>query len=158
MIMVKLPLSSLVVASYIATLCDKKRFDRNNTKIQKLLYCCYGCTLAAFNERLCDEHPCAWRYGPVFPSVFRHIRKDFLFPINACECGISEVMKPFLEKVIDAFGQYSASRLTAWSHKPNSPWDIVINEMHSPNGIIPDDLIRKYFSDEKIVVMDEKNA
>ena len=64
---------SLHVASYIANLCEKNGLSYNNTKIQKLLYCAYGCILAAYNQRLCDERPRAWKHGPVFPRVFAYI-------------------------------------------------------------------------------------
>jgi uncharacterized phage-associated protein len=154
----KTPLNSLAVASHIATVCDQKGCDWNSTKIQKLLYCCYGCVLAGFNERLCDEYPRAWQYGPVFPKVFNHIKKGKPFPLKSGALDTSEEMKQFLEKVIDVFGRYSAGALTAWSHHPDSPWDIVVNKMDAPNSFIPDDLICRYFLENKIVRPDTPNA
>lgn len=50
-----MPFNSLDVASFIATVCNEQGFHYNNTKIQKLLYCCYGGVLAVYNQRLCDE-------------------------------------------------------------------------------------------------------
>lgn len=41
----------------------------SKTQAQKLLYCCYGIVLAAFDERLTDEHPKAWPGGPIFPRA-----------------------------------------------------------------------------------------
>lgn len=152
-----LPLNSLVVASYIAVLCTQKGFTWNNTKIQKLLYCCYGCVLAGYNERLCDEYPRAWQYGPVFPRVFNHIEKKKTFPLKADGIETSQEIKTFIGKVIDVFGKYNAATLSDWSHNPGSPWDIVINIMNAPNSFIPDDMIRAYFL-KNIVKTDAPNA
>lgn len=65
--------TSLDVAAYIAQECDRRGYTYNNTKIQKLLYVAYGVMLAWQNERICDEYPRAWPYGPVFPKVFKFI-------------------------------------------------------------------------------------
>lgn len=43
------------IAALIAKECKKKGISYNNTKIQKLLYCCYGVMLAWKNARICDE-------------------------------------------------------------------------------------------------------
>ena len=61
------------VAAYIAQQCDVCGITYNNTKIQKLLYCAYGLHLAKDLGRICDEHPRAWNFGPVFPKVFKYI-------------------------------------------------------------------------------------
>ena len=55
------------VAAYIAQECKRREIEYNNTKIQKLLYCSYGVMLAWKDERICEEYPRLWPYGPVFP-------------------------------------------------------------------------------------------
>ncbi|MDR3280136.1 MAG: DUF4065 domain-containing protein [Synergistaceae bacterium] len=147
---------SLHVASHIANICHNDGIEFNNTKIQKLMYCCYGCVLAVYNSaRICDEYPRAWTYGPVFPRVFSYInkKKDILVigNLNAPD----DILK-LLTDVVAAFGKYTANSLSAWTHKKGSPWDIVVNDMDAPNSIIPDDLILEYFK-QNVVVMD-KNA
>ena len=137
---------SLKAASYIANVCDANNIHYSNSiKIQKLLYCCYGCVLAVHNERLCDEYPRAWQYGPVFPKVFSYISKGKdLLPI----CPVLDAPVGVLDLIYDAikaFGRYSASALSAWTYATGSPWDFVVNGMNERNGIIPDDLIAEYF-------------
>jgi uncharacterized phage-associated protein len=139
--------NSLDVAAFIAQTCGKFNYSFNNTKIQKLLYCCYGCYLAAYSERLCDEYPRAWQYGPVFPRVFNHIHKNRPLPINnATLPGIDQDKKDFLEDVIKVFGQYNAVPLSEWTHKCGSPWYKVVHELDGGlNSFIPDDIIKDYF-------------
>ncbi len=152
---------SIEVASLIAKICAEKQYTWNNTKIQKLLYCCYGCFLAAYEERLCDEYPRAWQYGPVFPRVFNHIHKKRCFPLANTPAvdNIPEEHKKFLEQVIDTFGEYQAAALSRWTHKEGSPWSQVVYGIEGGlaqglNSFIPDDIIKDYFS-ENIVTKDE---
>lgn len=146
---------SLFVASLIARLCKERNFHYNNTKIQKLLYCCYGSVLAAYNERLCNEYPRAWQYGPVFPKVFKFIKKKQRDIADyAPDFDVPEELKNFLGKVIDIFGQYDAVPLSKWTHKKGSPWDTVVNgfdgEGSGLHNFIPDDLIRAYFKENVV--------
>lgn len=147
--------NSLEVASFIAQLCRKNGYYYNNTKIQKLLYCCYGSVLASRNERLCDEYPRAWQYGPVYPRVFNFISKGKGNLEAYCpNFSDDEELKIFLGKVIDVFGKYTAVDLSKWTHKPGSPWDQVVNCIDGKgkgmNNFIPDDLIAQYFREHVI--------
>ena len=150
-----MPYDSLDVASLIARLCRERGFHYNNTKIQKLLYCCYGSVLAAEGKRLCAEYPRAWQYGPVFPRVFSYIKKrgdiaDHSPAFSPEEPGLAEL----LGKVIDTFGRHKAVPLSQWTHKPNSPWDTVVNRMDGEGAglgnFIPDDLISDYFREHVV--------
>ena len=141
--------NSLHAAAYIADFCRKNNIIYNNTKIQKLLYCCYGCALAEFSRRICDEYPRAWQYGPVFPRVFKYISKggDILL-IDHSE--IAGEPAKLIEDVVETFGVYSAKSLSEWTHSVNSPWDVVVNQTPADEGgglgnFIPDDLIADYF-------------
>ena len=53
-------------------------FCRATTQAQKILYCCYGATLAKYDERLTDEHPKAWPNGPVFHRTIIDINNGLL--------------------------------------------------------------------------------
>ena len=138
---------SLQIASQIAKVCRASDLRYNNTKIQKLLYCCYGCTLVALSDRLCDEYPRAWQFGPVFPRVFKYIKDGkSLADDSIALVGASDESLQLIEKVVRDFGIYTAQSLSAWTHRPGSPWDKVINEMGEPIGsFIPDDMIADYF-------------
>jgi len=141
--------NSLKVAALIAKICKQNALFYNNTKIQKLLYCCYGCALADLDGRICDEYPRAWQHGPVFPRVFKHISKGGeIILIDHSE--ITGQPAELIEEVTKSFGIYTATSLSEWTHSPNSPWDIVVNQTPADEGgglgnFIPDDMIKDYF-------------
>lgn len=96
----------------------------NSTKAQKLLYCCYGAVLAQTNQRLTDEHPKAWLYGPVFPRISDDINKKRLNVGMAEEFKTAcphDVLK-LVNQTITTFGKYTATQLTNWSCLMDSPW------------------------------------
>lgn len=64
------------IATYIIALANKNRIAINMTKVQKLLYIVYGAFLRIYNERLLNEHPQAWPYGPVFPTTRNKLLKQ----------------------------------------------------------------------------------
>jgi len=143
--------NSLAVAGHIAHICRENDLTYNNTKIQKLLYCCYGCALVELGGgRICDEYPRAWQFGPVFPRVFKFIHKGGDI-ISKYEPGkITGKPSELIEEVVKAFGVYTAQSLSEWTHAKGSPWDEVVNKLaEKPNAglgdFIPDDLIADYF-------------
>lgn len=135
------------VAAYIAQQCIQNGYTYNNTKIQKLMYCAYGAVLAVTGKKLCEETPKAWQYGPVFPSVFRAISKGVdlaQYSYVVRNEAATNVLR-LIDKAVSIFGKHNAATLTAWSHKPNSPWDTIVNHGPGLNAVIPDHLIVDYF-------------
>ena len=141
--------TSLDVAAYIAQECDKRGFTYNNTKLQKLLYIVYGVMLAWKGERLCDEYPRAWPYGPVFPKVFKYIERGgdiagWESPVGRSPNG--ENVRYIVQGALDNFGSRKAGTLSAWSHTKGSPWyRVTVEEGAGWNSFIPDEYIRDYF-------------
>lgn len=136
------------VMAYILGRCQQKGITWNVTKAQKLLYCCYGTVLAGFGQELTEERPQAWQYGPVFPRTFNGIKKNRIVP--GLDNGFSKKCNPdwlpLMDQTISFFGLYSASQLSAWSHKSGSPWDRATNGGTELLGQIPNEYIREYFS------------
>ncbi len=142
------------VAAYIAQQCVDRKINYNNTKIQKLLYCVYGVMLAWQDERVCDEHPHAWPYGPVFPKVFKliHNGEDVTEYSTAVQDTGSEEIKATVQQVLEIFGPLRASSLSAWSHREGSPWwRVTGGRTANMNRIIPDEFIRDYFRENVLV-------
>ncbi len=112
------------VMAYILYKAQKDEHPLNKTQAQKVLYCCYGAVLAKFDQRLTDEHPKAWPYGPVFPRTINDINKKRLTVGMAQE--IEKQWSPELKELIDqticTFSVYTATQLSNWSHLPGSPW------------------------------------
>lgn len=127
----------------------------NKTQVNKLLYMCYGFYLAATSNRLFDEQPHAWPYGPVFPSVYKSFdRYQPPFSINEDKVNVfaaDQTAVHIVRSVIDNYCHVSAYDLSMWSHKPGGPWNITAygkggNEEPVWNKIIDDSLISDYFS------------
>lgn len=139
--------NSVVLAKYIAAYANNHNFSINMTKLQKLLYITYGVYLAVKGERLTNEHPQAWPYGPVFPTTRTKLLKcclDDIITFN--DLTITEEIKSCVKLVFNSFGSYNASFLSAWSHKPNSPWDKTVNQDGFKWGnTISDEYILPYF-------------
>lgn len=145
---------SIEIAAYIYNRCIDKNFSGiNNTKIQKLLYCCYGSVLAANDNRLCDEYPRAWTHGPVFPKVFKFIDKRGIKKLSEIEIpDIPNDIKNIMDIIIDFFGKFSSTQLSDWSHEVGSPWHSVIELQKNKYGaFIPDNSIKEYFEHYVII-------
>lgn len=144
------PLNSLQLLSYIVKYCDANDIHLNITKAQKLMYCCYGVVLAKFGFRLVREQPEAWQYGPVFHTALVCVQ---FFGLDEFKTGdtseidsLPEEIRSMLNKTIRHFGQYTALKLSNWSHLPGSPWSKASNSgslLHVP---MKDSDIREYFS------------
>ena len=148
--------TSTVVAKYIAAYLNNKRADINITKIQKLTYIMYGTWLAVKNERLTDECPQAWPYGPVFPTTRNKLLKIDINSISLSDSDLNEISKDedintLMDLIYNTFGKWSASVLSEWSHKEGSPWEkAVSNKNFKWGGAINDEDIKSYF--KKIII------
>lgn len=134
--------SSSDVMAYILYKAKKDGHPISKTQAQKLLYCCYGIVLAAFDERLTDEHPKAWPGGPLFPRTLSAINGRRLTTgmaesfIDSCPADWLKLM----DKTIDRFWGYSATALETWSKRKGTPWDKA-----DPLASLDDREIQKYF-------------
>lgn len=139
--------NSVDLAKYIASYANAKSVGINMTKLQKLLYITYGVYLAVKEKRLTNEHPQAWPYGPVFPTTRNKLLRYDLEEITGYDDeSITDEVKSCIDLVFRSYGAYNASFLSAWSHKPDSPWDKTVNQKGFKWGnTIPDELILPYF-------------
>lgn len=152
-------LDSIDVASHIVKYCAINNKFINLTKLQKILYACYGVCLAAFGRRICKEHPKAWEHGPVFPKVYNVTSKNrdgfvqYLIEYNdRCNQVLTKEEIEAIDMTIEVFSKYTAGQLVEWTHLPGSPWD----ETQKNSGmwsVIDDDAIKTYF-DKNVVKND----
>ena len=140
------------VARLIAAVLNERRIMINITKIQKLLYVAYGTWLRVYRNRLLNEHPQAWPYGPVFPTSRNKLTKSQTELVDITRNDVPEELLNDAEliRTIDFvvlhFGQLSASQLSSWSHSPGSPWDLTVNrDGFNWGDQIPDSLIYDFF-------------
>lgn len=143
--------NSVDVAKYIVAMSNSKKLSINMTKVQKLLYIAYGLYLAVKEERLTNEHPQAWPYGPVFPTTRNKLLKTDLYSIDFTDESLKDIIndkdvKSLLELVFRSFGTWSAGSLTSWSHGDGTPWQQTVSSENFIWGKqIPDDYIKQYF-------------
>lgn len=139
--------NSVTLAKYIAGYANANGFVINMTKLQKLLYITYGVYLAVKGQRLTDEHPQAWPYGPVFPTTRNKLLKLDLHDVQMPEDKtLDNDVRSCVALVFKTYGNYNATYLSSWSHRAGSPWDQTVNR----NGFtwgdrIPDEYIMDYF-------------
>ena len=94
------------------------------TFLQAILYITYGTALAERNVRLTDEHPQMWKYGPIFPRVYKKLSKA----IPADGAAADEIRKKdpvldeFLSRTIRSSAEKKISELTKTHTSPGSPW------------------------------------
>ena len=150
------PYKSTILAKFITAYLNDKRADVNMTKIQKHTYIVYGSFLAIHDERICDERPKAWPYGPVFPTTRNNLLRLDLNAISLSDNDVQEIASDrdvvsLMGIVYNTFGQWPASYLSEWSHKEGSPWErTVYSDGFKWGDVIGDDFIKSYF--KKIIV------
>jgi uncharacterized phage-associated protein len=120
-------------------------------KIIKLTYIAYGWYLALTNkkEKLVDEKPIAWDFGPVFPSLYYSIKqykKDIITeksPNAVKDEKISTDDEKFLDKIWEVYGRFDGIYLSALTHTEGSPWNKVYRKDY--NAVISDEDIFEHY-------------
>ena len=122
------------VARLIAATLNDRKIMINITKIQKLLYIVYGTWLRVYKNRLLNEHPQAWPYGPVFPTSRNKLIKsstaveDITMNLVPEDVRNDATLKATIDFVIDHFKNWNATQLSEWSHQVGSPWDKTVKK------------------------------
>ncbi|MCI6672387.1 MAG: DUF4065 domain-containing protein [Prevotellaceae bacterium] len=154
--------TSTDIARYIIALANERRVMVNMTKVQKLLYITYGVFLRIYHERLLNEYPQAWPYGPVFPTTRNKLLKDDFQQITRNDITATDrtaiEQDAELNRVVDFvfshFGTWNAGQLSEWSHSDGSPWQRTTDTDDFKWGdVIPDEYILEYFT--KIITIND---
>lgn len=100
--------------------------------IQKLVNAANGWNWAINGGPLADEAPEAWDNGPVFRSIWEHIRDHgyrgefcmLTHPLtdDAVSADFSDSEKSVIDHVWKKYGRFSASQLSDMTHEPGTPW------------------------------------
>lgn len=141
----------------IANYFIKRYADKGNItpmKLIKLTYISYGWYLALTDkeERLTDESPVAWDFGPVFPSLFeslkgygRSVIKDKI-PNLVGDDSIKGDDKKFLDKIWSLYGRFDGTYLSALTHTEGTPWRKVY--VKGANSAMSDDDIFEHYKEK----------
>lgn len=144
-------INSVDVAAYIAKQAVIKNFYIDLTKLQKILFACYGIYLAVTGKRLCIDNPIAWPNGPFFQKVYdfsiKHI--DLIQSLLKLPDTLNNLLPDdelkLLDKTVTFFSQYQSFQLVNWSRKECGPWDNATNHGYNLQVKVDDSLIVDYF-------------
>ena len=118
-------------------------------QILKLSYFAHGFKLGLESQPLSREFAQAWKYGPVFPSIYNEFSCQP--PGEIKELGTGEIDddpilgqfdkgdKDIMNFVYDVYGKMSGWKLSALTHKEGTPWYKAFYEGDEPgkdyNGV-----------------------
>ena len=132
-------------------------------KIQKLVYFAHGWYLAIAGKPLLNESVEAWRFGPVIPSLYHSLKYSGNQPImksievsgfdspsivddDSTELGL------YLNRIWNLYSPLTGIQLSNMTHEEEAPWAKIAKEFGHQipaNKDIDDQLIKKYFSDQR---------
>lgn len=145
---VKVGLDSVLVAKALQWMACTHDVALNGSQIQTILYNAYGVWLATKGERLLEEHPQVWQYGPVFPRAYKHLKKNA--GNGQVEHDMLKAECPdrfeFIRRCFQRFAWTSAGVLCAPHTAEGSPWKQTRDQSPDKLGVrIEDELIRQWF-------------
>ncbi len=129
-------------------------------QLLKLSYIAHGFNLALLNKPLADEYAEAWKFGPVFPSIYHEFKyekpgliKDKAKRVNTKTNTLEDFIVDFSEneKIImkftfDKYGKLDGWKLSAITHAKGTPWHTAWKEGQYIRGYsIKNELIKEYY-------------
>jgi uncharacterized phage-associated protein len=134
----------------------KSNLQPQQMLIQKLVYIAHGWNLAINNEPLVAESPEAWDNGPVFRSLWDHIRdygykgenRELCDQTNNAEFNavLSQSETAVIDHVWNKYGQLGAAKLSRMTHEPDTPWSKAYFS-RGKNAALDNQEIKKHYID-----------
>ncbi|MBQ7503084.1 DUF4065 domain-containing protein [bacterium] len=129
------------VAKYILWRNTADGTPASNLRLQKLLYFAWVVYYKNFRKRLFEDAICAWKFGPVVPSVYYEYCQYAGLPIRVYEKPSYADDLIILDKLMAKYFKQTTSDLVKETHAPGKPWDIVFNNGSGNRQIIAFSLI-----------------
>ena len=156
--------SAKAVANYFL---DTQPRKITHLKLQKLVYISHGWHLGIFEQPLVtDEFAEAWKYGPVFPSLYHEFKMFESRIIDKAATDIDEIkfciFTPrisendnkkieLLDKVWNGYGKLDAVKLSELTHAEGTPWSKAWNKYPGLRNINIDNKIITEHYKEKLM-------
>lgn len=148
------------LANYVLDATAERGVSVTNMALNKILYFSHGWHLAVHDAPLISVSFEAWDYGPVLPLLYHQFKGfgdreistratqiDLASGRNVeVEYRLAEEPRDHLDVMIEFYGPKSGPTLSHLSHDPAGPWATVRQSANHPSMLIPDDLIKAYFS------------
>ena len=149
----------ITVANTILEKAVSEDSPLTHMKLQKMAYCLHGWHLAAADAPACVEPVEAWKYGPVWGTLYHALKHNghspifgFIGPNGETSAGIPDAVPTtegrfheILEEVWRKYSPYTAVQLSNMTHQPGTPW-AKAREQHTP--FIDNDEIKRRFQQE----------
>lgn len=145
------------IANSFLLMARERNVQLTKMSLIKLVFLAHGWSLAFFDEPIVEATPQAWKFGPVYPSLYtslsaytsqpvdKIITDDIIqVPYTADNLSASETR--LLDSVFSSYAKMGAFALSDLTHLPGSPWHTVYNTQGAYKPI-PDDLLRAYYTD-----------
>lgn len=165
------------IANWFLDHAEKKAGEQLTAmKLQKLAYVSHGWYMAYDNPPLVDQLVEAWKWGPVFRSLYVEFQHFGGEPISERATlldggslttreiriedyhGIDhESVGAFLSNVWNVYGGYSAGELSDITHRAGTPWHQMFEQMGNrilPYTIIPNKMIKDHYKN----LLDERTT
>jgi uncharacterized phage-associated protein len=171
------PYQTAAIANWFLDRAERADAQLDPMKLQKLIYFAHGWYLALAGKALIDEHPQAWEYGPVIPSIYQEFKSFGRGPIKDRATVISwgprasgqklqdwmsahfvtpridaddSEVEELLEQVWIVYGTRSAVQLSNMSHIEGGAWEKAFQSADGKRNVeIDDDLIAEEFKAKK---------
>jgi uncharacterized phage-associated protein len=169
---------ALAIANWFLARAAAEGKTLDPMKLQKLIYFAHGWSLALTDIPLITEHPEAWDYGPVIPSVYHEFKSFGRKPItekakrfepeDPSATTFEDLMKArfvviepkivedpdaeaLLERVWQVYGPRTGIQLSNMTHAPDGAWYRAFHELaNGRRGVdISDALIKAEFAEKK---------
>lgn len=130
-------------------ICDLSGWSITNLKLQKLLYFTHMVFMGRGNGPLISEKFEAWDYGPVLPSLYRHVSLFGADPVGDRFYGVPLIHESkeakILEEAWDGLKHKEGWELVAMTHYNTGAW--AKNYVPGKSRVILDeDILEEYRS------------
>ncbi|MEQ1900259.1 MAG: Panacea domain-containing protein [Devosia sp.] len=143
------------IANEFAKRAELRGAIPNQTWLQKLVHIANGWNLAVNDEPLVAQPPEAWDNGPVFRSIWNHVR-DYGYNAGNGLMGYAGSNKPFEAQLTDSeravidhvwsrYGGFTGRELSGMTHQPDTPWTKAYFT-HGQNARLSEDEIRDHYT------------
>lgn len=154
--------SAKAIANYFLETHLKKI---SHLKLQKLVYISHGWHLGIFDKSLItDEFAEAWRYGPVFPSLYHEFKMFGSKSIDRLARDLNEINSrifipsingddtqkiELLYEVWNTYGNLNAGQLSELTHQDQTPWFQTWNRNPGMRNLhIDNDVIKAHYREK----------
>lgn len=168
--------SAFAVANYFLDLAKKDGIEITPLKIQKLVYLAHGYHLALTRNKehpdgiplVHDEAVEAWKFGPVFPSLYHEFKVFGRDPITRPAQDIkfhqiagtvsTDIVTPevnkgdagtcaLLDRIWEIYRNFTGPQLSSLTHAARTPWHETYREGETlRNTHIPNNIICSYYA------------